>query len=110
MIRSALRHLRSHQALLVALCGAVACSEGPASSGSMLPVQPPNHPLTSVAHLRGTVDVASGTMSFDPVSSTGVSIPGSGVNASIYGDQGVTVRIYNSAVVTSAPAGSRRES
>jgi hypothetical protein len=94
--------------MLIALCGAVACSEGAASSGSPLALQPSNHPLTTVAHLRGTVDVASGKMTFDPVSSSGASLPGSGVSASIYGDQGVTVRIYNSAVIASAPSAGKK--
>jgi len=71
-------------------------------------LQPSTHPVTTVARLRGTVDVSTGTLTFDPVSSTGASIPANGVNASIYGEQGVTVSIYNSAVVTSAPVAGKK--
>ena len=97
-----------YRAILIALCGALACSEAPSSSGTMTVLQPVSHPVTTVARLRGTVDVASGTMTFDPVSSAGQSLPGNGLSASIYGDQGVTVRIYNSAVVTSAPVAGKK--
>lgn len=103
MMRSAPRPSRSRPAILIALCGAVACGEGSASSGIARVQQPIDHPLTTVARLRGTVDVASRTMTFDPVAASGASIPSGGVNGSIYGDQGVTVRVYNSAVITSAP-------
>ncbi|MFL5561987.1 MAG: hypothetical protein ACJ79K_10970 [Gemmatimonadaceae bacterium] len=63
--------------------------------------------MPAVARLRGTVDVATGTLTFDPVSSSGVAIP-NGVNAAIYGDQGINVRLYNSAVVTSTPTAGKK--
>ena len=100
--------VRSHPAIVVMLIGAVACSEGSAFSSAPPALEPTNHPLTSVAHLRGTVDVASGTLTFDPIAANGSVIPGSGVSASIYGDQGVTVRIYNSAVATGAPVAGKK--
>jgi hypothetical protein len=95
-------------AILFALCGAAACGEGPTLSGNATVLQPSAHPITPVARLRGTVDVATGTLTFEPVSSTGASVPASGVNASIYGEQGVTISIYNSAVVTSAPVAGKK--
>ena len=98
----------SNRAILIAICGAAACSEGRSSPAGVPMMQPTTHPTTTVAHLRGTVDVAAGTLTFDPVSSIGGSAAGSGVSASIYGDQGVTVRIYNSAVVTSAPLAGKK--
>lgn len=98
----------SSRAILIAVCGAAACSEGPSSRSSVPIMQPTTHPTTTVAHLRGTLDVASGTLTFDPVSSISGSTVGGGVSASIYGDQGVTVRIYNSAVVTSAPVAGKK--
>ena len=85
---------------LSALCVVFACGET-ASSRAML--APANHPLTALAHLRGTVDVAAGTLTFDPLAAPGGSAPTPGVNGAIYGNQGTTVRIYNSAVVVSAP-------
>lgn len=94
--------------ILVALCGAVACSESSSSSGGAPALEPTSHPATTVARLRGTVDVAAGTLTFDPVSSTGAPLAASGVSAAVYGDQGVTVRIYNSPVVTSAPVGGKK--
>ena len=108
MRESMTRAALSNHAILIVLCGAVACGEGPSSLNRTTILQPTTHPATTVAHLRGTVDVATGTMTFDPVPSAGGTIAGGGVSASIYGDQGVTVRIYNSAVVTSAPVAGKK--
>jgi hypothetical protein len=102
------RRALSRTAVLLALSATVACGEGSPLSGRAPALAPASHPITTVARLRGTLDVASGTLTFDPVSSTGASIPASGVSASIYGEQGVTVRIYNSAVVTGAPVGGKK--
>ena len=85
---------------LIALSGAGACSDG--ASRGVLP--PSIHPLPGIATLHATVDVAAGTLTFDPITpSFGPLTPSSGINAAIYGNQGTTVRIYNSAVVQSAP-------
>jgi hypothetical protein len=110
MTHPTVQRMAWHPAIVVALCGAAACGEAGLSSGSTGVLQPSshNHPLTSVARLRGTVDVARGTLTFDPVSATGATLPSSGVSASIYGDQGVTVRIYNSAVLASAPVAGKK--
>jgi hypothetical protein len=85
-------------ALLAAL---FACSDARTPMVAPLFAPAASHPLTSVAHLRGTLDVATGTLTFDPVSASGTPVAG-GPSAAIYGDQGVNVRIYNSAVVTGA--------
>lgn len=108
MKRSAARPPLARPALLVALCGVVGCGEPSPSSGRATSLEPVSHPQTTVARLRGTLDVASGTLTFEPVSPTGAPLPGGGASASIYGDQGVTVRIYNSAVTTSAPVGGKK--
>jgi len=108
MTRSIVTAGLSNCVIIVALCGATACSEGPSPLSRTPILQPTTHPTTTVARLRGTVDVASGTLTFDPVSSSGGPTAGTGVSASIYGDQGVTVRIYNSAVVTSAPVAGKK--
>ncbi len=87
-------------AALSAGCLVIACGDTGSSSAALVPA---NHPLTALAHLRGTVDVAAGTLTFDPLTGPVGSAPTSGVNAAVYGNQGTTVRIYNSAVVISAP-------
>lgn len=57
------------------------------------------------ASLRGTVDLVAGTLTFEPVAPRPGSLAGaSAVSAAIYGNQGVTVRIYNSAVAVTAGA------
>lgn len=108
MNQSTIRPASLRPAILIALCGAVACGEASLPSGRGPALAPTGHPITTVARLRGTLDVATGTLTFDPVSSTGASLPGSGVSAALYGDQGVTVRIYNSAVATGAPVGGKK--
>lgn len=59
----------------------------------------------AVATLRGTVDLVAGTMTFERVVPPASALRGaSGVSASVYGDQGITVRIYNSPVVVTNPS------
>lgn len=90
----------------IAFCAIGACRD--ASFASPLP--PASHPATpGIARLRATVDVESGTMSFEPAGSgQGASLSSAAPNAAIYGDQGVNVRIYNSAVVTSASVAGKK--
>lgn len=87
---------------LAALITITGCGELPSGGRWDSRLDPPPHPAAGVARLRGTVDLAAGTLSFDPVPPAG-SAPWSGLNAAVYGDQGVTVRIYNSPVVTGLP-------
>jgi len=55
--------------------------------------------------MRGTVDALAGTLTFEPLSSpSALCGGGTGINAAIYGDQGVTVRIYNSPVSITNPS------
>src|SRR5690348_7825679 len=92
----------------LALLGALgACSDARTPS-AVTPLEPTTtHPVTPVAHLRGTLDVATGTLTFDPVSPSGASLA-SGPSTAIYGNQGLNVQIYNSAVVTSAPVAGKK--
>ena len=74
----------------------------------VVPVIPQAAP--AVASLRGTVDLVAGTLTFAPVTPSAGSLGGSAaISPAIYGNQGITVRIYNSPVVTSdAPAPGRK--
>lgn len=94
-------------AACAALGALVACGDAAPrlASSPLAPIDA--HPITAVAHLRGTLDVATGTLTFDPVSASGSSVAG-GSSAAIYGDQGLNVRVYNSAVVTSAPVAGKK--
>lgn len=97
------------RALLLSLCcAAIACGEGASSGAALLQPTPRSTGSASVTRLRATMDVATGTLTFTPVSPTGSSLAGSGISAAIYGDQGINVRLYNSAVVTSAPVGGKK--
>lgn len=66
-------------------------------------VMPIAAPSLEIGEMRATVDVAAGTMTFEPIAQRAFS--GAGViSAAIYGNQGVTVRIFNSPVITSISA------
>ena len=54
------------------------------------------------AEVLATVDLETGTMTFEPIASGAGYNSASGVSAAIYGNQGVTVRLYNTPVVVSA--------
>lgn len=91
-----------------ALLGAIGGCSDTRTPSAISPLEPVGaRAVTSVAHLRGTLDVATGTLTFDPISASGTSIAG-GPSAAIYGDQGVNVRIFNSAVVTGAPVAGKK--
>ena len=62
-------------------------------------VRPIEAPVVELGELRATVDAQAGTMTFEPIAHRGLA--GAGIiSAAIYGNQGVTVRIYNSPVVS----------
>ncbi len=95
MKRSVRTGIVSMAALLVACDGA----SRPVAPVVGFPVE-----AATVASLRGTVDLVAGTLTFESVAPRPGSLGGSSaVSASIYGNQGVTVRIYNSPV-TVAPS------
>jgi hypothetical protein len=85
---------------LLATLALTACADGGQGIGPS-PDQPPPPPAVAVGGLRGVVDVTRGTLTFEPVRAAGATRTGPrdiGL-ASIYGDQGITVRLYNSPVV-----------
>ena len=62
-------------------------------------VRPIETPAFELGEMRATVDAEAGTMTFEPIAQRG--FEGAGIiSAAIYGNQGVTVRIYNSPVVS----------
>ena len=80
----------------------IGCSdERQATAPVTVPVVAPSMELGT---MRATVDVVAGTMTFEPITTHG-SLGGANIiSAAIYGNQGVTVRIYNSPVVTAPSA------
>jgi hypothetical protein len=86
----------------VAALAAVGCSDEEritAPAMSHIPTQ-----SLEIGEITATVDVAAGTLTFEPVAQRG-SLAGAGViNAAIYGNQGTTVRIFNSPVVIALSA------
>jgi glucose/arabinose dehydrogenase len=70
----------------------LACADSPTAPKEERPPAVPEH----VVLLRGEVDVERGTLTF-----SSVPIGGSGFNPVVYGNQGVTVRLYNTPVVVS---------
>ena len=105
--RVARRRGLSRRVSLVAALSLMACTDYLPSAA---PVTDPPAVEPSFEHLRGTVDASTGTLTFERVpSQSGSHERGGGINAAIYGDQGVTVRIYNSpVVVTPVGAGKKR--
>lgn len=91
-------------AALVLSCGMLACTETQVAGIT----QPATRTSPGAVRLRGTVDVAAGTLTFEQVGSNPELQPNSGISAAVYGNQGVTVRIYNSPVVVSAPVAGKK--
>ena len=84
--------MRATLPLGVIILGLLACGE---PTGVSVPVVPA-YPMSTVAVLRGTIDLDRGTLDFAPVIRGGA-LPG--FSPAIYGDQNVNVRLYNSPVV-----------
>ena len=93
--------------LTTAIMAVIGCGDRPSEMEPIGPSAPV--PTVAIGTLRGTVDVVAGTMTFAPVSPS-LALRGSlvGNNAAIYGDQGSTVLIYNSPVITSAPVAGKK--
>ncbi len=96
------RSRRTMVMLSVAALVSIGCAdERHATAPATLPIATPSMEL---GEMRATVDVAAGTMTFERIASHG-SLGGANViSAAIYGNQGVTVRIFNSPVVTAPSA------
>jgi hypothetical protein len=86
--------------MVVALmaCSDVADITGP--TRRPLPVVPSAMRTLMIA----TVDLEAGTMRFDPATGFGALNSASGISAAMYGNQGRTVRLYNTPVVVGASA------
>jgi hypothetical protein len=93
--------------LAIAIFAVIGCADRPTRMEPPGPSAP--GPSIAIGTLRGTVDVAAGTMTFAPVA-TPLALRGSlgGISAAIYGNQGSTVRFYNSTVVVSAPVAGKK--
>jgi hypothetical protein len=82
---------------ILGACADTASAPGPSS----VPVMP----TTTVAHMRGTGDFVNGTLTFESIAPASSGYSGApDFSAGIYGAQGTTVRIYNSAVVVTNPS------
>lgn len=77
----------------------IGCADG--SRGTTPIPEEPSPPPGAVAGLHGLVDVTAGTLTFEP---SGPADLDRVRLAGIYGDQGVTVRLYNSPVVVANSA------
>jgi len=83
------------------LVGCSDASDMMAPSYRPVPVAPSAMRVEVIA----TVDLEAGTMTFEPTANASRSLGSStGLSAAIYGNQGVTVRLYNTPVVVSASA------
>ena len=100
------RNARSACTALVSLLAVVltACGEtGDPTSPAYRPMTPSAPPAMRTSVIA-SVDLETGTMTFEPASSTSSLNSAAGVSAAIYGNQGVTVKMYNGPVTVSASA------
>jgi glucose/arabinose dehydrogenase len=89
---------------LAVLALAAALVPGCADTPTGPPGERPLTPMQHVTVVRGEVDADRGTLTF-----SAVPIGGSGFSPVVYGNQGVTVRLYNTPVVITQPTpGTRR--
>ena len=90
--------------LAIAVAGTAACGDGPPGVDPASP--PPWAPPRALAGVRATADLVAGTLTFEPlpVASRAHATRESLIRAGIYGDQGVTVRIYNAPVTITNPS------
>jgi hypothetical protein len=77
----------------------VACSDDQRITAPVVLPSTPTTPSLEIGELRATVDVVAGTMTFEPITQHGAFAGASVISTAIYGNQNVTVRIYNSPVV-----------
>ena len=84
------------------VCGILgACGD---SASAPMPRPMPGAPPV-LAQIRGTADFVNGTLTFEPIAPASSALSGTpDFSAGIYGVQGTTVRIYNSAVVIANPS------
>jgi hypothetical protein len=94
----------SRVALALGMIALLGCDGG--APGTEPTADGPAKPLSVLGGVRGTADMVAGTLSFEPLSApSGSRHSGTGLGpTAIYGDQGVTVRLYNSPVTITNPA------
>ena len=97
------RHLRIASILAIAAMSLAACGDAADLTAPTYRPQPVA-PSAMRAEVLATVDLESGTMTFESARSGASLNSASGISAAIYGNQGVTVRLYNTPVVVSASA------
>jgi hypothetical protein len=91
-------------AVAMGFLGLVACSDGPPG------IDPASTPATAAPRalpgLRATADLVAGTLTFEPLLPVSPAQRSAErfIRAGIYGDQGVTVRIYNAPVTITNPS------
>lgn len=86
---------------------ATACGDATAPAPTIATPAPAPVSLPSVARMRGTVDVASGTLTFESVgggATSSLAGMSGDIRAQVYGNQGVTVRLYSSPVTVVNPS------
>src|SRR5215208_1676165 len=93
--RSAVRMMM----LVAAAATMVACADDQSITAPVVVPAMPATPSLEIGELRATVDVEAGTMTFEPIAQHGAFAGASVISTAIYGNQGVTVRIFNSPVV-----------
>lgn len=87
----------------VVVSGVIACADGGRITPPTQAPAAPAVPSRTAGILRATVDEAAGTLTFKHLA------PGGDVELSgIYGDQGLTVRLFNSPVTVSPVAGGKK--
>lgn len=92
------------RAATLAAITAIGCTESPSTRvAAREPLAPPPSP-SQVTGMRATVDLVAGTMSFTPAMPYAAPNAAPGMQPTVYGDQNVTVRIYNGAVAIVNPS------
>lgn len=92
------------KALPLATVAILSCGDGAPATGPRS--QPWQEPVIVLARTRATADMLAGTLTFEPLSPLSRSLVGeTGLGpTAIYGNQGVTVRLYNSPVTITNPS------
>lgn len=90
--------------LIVLAATTAACADDQHVTAPVVQPSAPTAPSLEIGELRATVDVVAGTMTFEPIAQHGAFAGAGIISTAIYGNQGVTVRIYNSPVVSAVSA------
>ena len=85
---------RLSEAFVLLTAGVLACGDRAPGSEPVARSLPPA-PLSGGTVLRGSVDMRTGSLTFE---ATGSALPASSASRAVFGDQGVLVRLYNTPV------------